>query len=241
MKPAISKQQDKFTNNSPLTAYRELVCASGTIFTWLYYEVCICLFANLGGLLGFAFRKIFYPCLFQACGKRVAFGRSGLIRNAKKISIGSKVLLDDFFLLDARRESEIELEDYVSIGRYTLLVAKTGSIKLKKGCNIGSHCRIATQSKVEIGESTLIAAYCYIGPGNHQSTDGKAMIEEDMDIKGGVIIGPNVWIGAHSTIMDGVTIGADAIVGAHSFVKDDVPAGATVVGVPAKIVTKIKS
>ena len=55
-----------------------------------------------------------------------------------------------------------------------------------------------------------------------------------MEIKGGVRIGANAWIGAHSTILDGVTIGEGAIVGAHSLVRDDVPAGAVVAGVPAK-------
>jgi acetyltransferase-like isoleucine patch superfamily enzyme len=88
---------------------------------------------------------------------------------------------------------------------------------------------------VEIGESTLVAAFSYIGPGNHKRGDGtKALIEEEMEIKGGVKIGARCWIGAHTTILDGVTIGDDAIVGAHSMVREDVPAGATVVGVPAK-------
>ncbi len=76
-----------------------------------------------------------------------------------------------------------------------------------------------------------------IGPGNHRrGDDGRALIESGMEIKGGVRVGKNVWIGARSTIMDGVSIGDNAIIGAHSFVKEDVPAGCIVAGVPARIV-----
>jgi acetyltransferase-like isoleucine patch superfamily enzyme len=81
----------------------------------------------------------------------------------------------------------------------------------------------------------LIAAYAYIGPGNHQlDEEGKPLIAENMVKKGGVTIGDNAWIGTRATILDGVTIGKNAVVGAHSLVREDVPEGAVVAGTPAK-------
>ena len=62
--------------------------------------------------------------------------------------------------------------------------------------------------------------------------------DQPMEIKGGVKIGKNVWIGTKATIMDGVTIGDGAIIGAHSLVKSDVPALAVAVGAPARIIQK---
>ena len=100
--------------------------------------------------------------------------------------------------------------------------------------NIGSYCRIATQSVVEIGESTLIAAYCYIGPGNHQKEGEGPLISQKMEIRGGVRIGKNCWIGSGALIMDGVTIGDGAIIGAQSLVREDVAPGQVVVGTPAR-------
>ncbi|MCB0320464.1 MAG: hypothetical protein KDD60_06010 [Bdellovibrionales bacterium] len=57
-----------------------------------------------------------------------------------------------------------------------------------------------------------------------------------MDLKGGVTIGKNVWIGTRATILDGVTIGDGAVIGAHSLVRESVPSGAVVAGTPAKVI-----
>jgi acetyltransferase-like isoleucine patch superfamily enzyme len=139
-------------------------------------------------------------------------------------------------------DASITIKDRVSIGRLSTIAAKHGHITLGDGCNIGSYCRIATQSRVDIGESVLIGAYCYVGPGNHTGGGEETpLIEQPMDIKGGVSIGSHAWLGARVTIMDGVRIGAHAVVGAHSFVKDDVPDYAVVVGTPARIVGSRKA
>lgn len=240
LKPALSAQQEKFTSSgkSRLETYKEYAVGSKGYLSLCYYEFCQLFFASLGGLAGLGLRSLFYPALFGKCGSGVAFGRSLVVRNPGQIQLGSKVLIDDFASLDVRGyESSIEIADYVSIGRFSIIAAKYGSISIAGGANIGTNCRIATNSRVEIGESALVAAYCYIGPGNHRQDDTDTpLIASSMDIKGGVKIGAHSWIGARATILDGVTIGERAIVGAHSLVKDDVPAGATVAGTPARII-----
>lgn len=50
-----------------------------------------------------------------------------------------------------------------------------------------------------------------------------------------VIVGNDVWIGKHATIMDGIKIGDGAIIGTNAVVTKDVPPYAIVVGVPARI------
>ena len=176
--------------------------------------------------------------MLGACGKRPAIGKGVVLRNPAAIEIGDKLLLDDYATLDARGDDvSICLESYVSIGRFSTVAAKGGKISLAEGVNVGTHCRLATQTSIEIGASVLIAAYCYIGPGNHQnSDDGTSLIESKMELKGGVRIGAHAWIGARCTILDGVTIGERAIVGAHSLVREDVPAGAIVAGTPARVI-----
>ncbi len=49
-----------------------------------------------------------------------------------------------------------------------------------------------------------------------------------------MVIGDDVWIGAHSTVLRGVTVGDGAVVGANSVVTRDMPSLAVVAGNPAK-------
>ena len=235
----MTPQQAALTNRqrSGIALYRELAVGDGGWGQFILYELIATLLTNLPGALGLATRALMYPLLFKRCGRKLAIGRGVTVRNPGAIEIGSRLIVDDYAVLDVRgSDGAIILGDHVSVGRFSTLTAKHGRISLHSAVNIGSYCRVATQSSVEIGESTLVAAYCYIGPGNHQQEDGKPLIASEMQIRGGVRIGKHVWIGAHTTIMDGVTIGDGAIIGAHSLVREDVAAASVVAGVPAKII-----
>jgi acetyltransferase-like isoleucine patch superfamily enzyme len=238
--PAMTPQQKELTDTkrSGLAAYRRLAVGNASTWHFIAYEMAQVLLSNLPGLLGFATRALAYPSLFKSCGRRPALGRGVVVRVPRQISLGDGVLIDDGASLDVRGDdASITIKDRVCIGRLSTIAAKHGHITLGDGCNIGSYCRVATQSRIDIGESVLIGAYCYVGPGNHTGGgDDAPLIEQPMEIKGGVSIGAHAWLGARVTIMDGVTIGAHAVVGAHSFVKDDVPDYAVVVGSPARIV-----
>jgi acetyltransferase-like isoleucine patch superfamily enzyme len=226
------------TKRSGLSLYRTLAVGNASLLHFLGYELSQFLFANTAGLLGFAARSVLYPPLFASCGKRPAIGRGVLLRVPKHISLGSGVLIDDNAALDVRgQDGRIDIGDRVSIGRLTTIAAKHGTIALQPGTNVGSYCRVATNSRIEIGESVLIGAYCYIGPGNHtEGTSDEPLIARPMDIRGGVEIGAHAWLGTRVTVLDGVRIGKRAIIGAHSLVKDDVPDDAIAVGVPAKVI-----
>lgn len=51
-------------------------------------------------------------------------------------------------------------------------------------------------------------------------------------------IGNNVFLGAGAKVMGDITIGSNVVVGANSLVISDVPDGCTVIGVPARIVSR---
>lgn len=238
--PAMTPQQAEFAapKGSALAKYKELAVGKESLLFLAWYELLTIAAANLPGLLGLGLRSLLYPTMLGSCGRRPAIGRGVIVRNPKNISLGSQVIIDDYAAIDVRGDNgKIEIADFTSIGRFSTVAAKGGAINLGQGTNIGSYCRIATQSKITFGQSVLVAAYCYIGPGNHQEGDESTpLIAREMEIKGGVEIGDHAWIGAHSTILDGVRIGKRAIVGAHSLVREDVPDGAVVAGVPARII-----
>lgn len=243
--PAMTPQQEALsdTRKSGFRAYRDLSVGSSRgygafIINELVQGLCSC----LPGLLGFGARSLLYPLILKKCGRRPAIGKGGLVRVPGEISLGSGVLIDDYVTLDVRGEgAEINIADRVSIGRFSTVAAKYGVINLAAGCNVGSYCRIATNSTVVLGESVLVGAYCYIGPGNHTEGDAdEPLISRPMDIKGGVEIGEHSWLGARVTVLDGVKIGRHAIIGAHSLVTSDVPDWGVAVGAPARVI-KIRS
>ena len=240
----MSAQQKRFTQpeKGMLATYRDLMVGDGGYGALALFELYSLLFTNLPGLPGYAARRITLPWIVRRA-LRPTVGKGVTIRTPNRITLGRGVILDDYSVLDVRIEDPadvkdvgIEIGDHVLVGRSSLIVAKNAKIQLGNACNISSNCRIATQSRVEIGESVLIAAYAYIGPGNHAIDDSSTpMIEQAMDNRGGVKIGNHAWIGTRATILDGVSIGANAIVGAHSLVRENVPEGAIVAGTPAKI------
>jgi acetyltransferase-like isoleucine patch superfamily enzyme len=130
----------------------------------------------------------------------------------------------------------ITIGDGVFVGRNTILSCKDGDIVLEDGVNIGFNCQIASGSSVRVGKDGLLAAYCYLIGGGHESGDPNQPIQEQQAVSRGVVLEDNVWLGAAVKVLDGVTIGADSIVGAGAVVSTDLPQRSVAAGVPARVI-----
>ncbi|HQH27176.1 MAG TPA: acyltransferase [Oligoflexia bacterium] len=241
---AMSPQQRRFSSRglSRLDTYRELIVAEKSWLSLLGFECYNLFLSGLAGLPGMAARSLILPLFCRRFGTGSVCGRGVTLRQPCRISIGKSVVIDEYAVLDVRSPKEqfaeagIQIGDHALIGRGSIISSKGGIIRLGSACNISSGCRIATRSGIEIGESVLIAAYVYIGCGNHRFEKlDQPIIEQEMEVRGGVKIGSNSWIGTRATILDGVTIGRNAVIGAHSLVREDVPDNAIAAGSPARI------
>lgn len=190
------------------------------------------------GAFGLALRKLLYPALLGRCGRNVVFGQNVVLRHPHKIAIGDNVVIDDQCLIDAKGETNtgIRIGSGVFIGRNTILSCKNGDIEIADGANIGFNCEVFSASRVTIGASTLLAAYCYLIGGDHDAADAALPVLAQGRVSRGVSVGEGAWLGAGVKVLDGVAIGARAVIGAGAVVRADVPDGATAVGVPARVI-----
>jgi acetyltransferase-like isoleucine patch superfamily enzyme len=104
---------------------------------------------------------------------------------------------------------------------------KIGSGSGLNGAYVG--CR----QYVEIGRNVKCGADTTIWDTDFHPEDPRSGPDEP------VIIGDNVWLGVHVTVMKGVSIGEHTLVGPGSLVMRSLPAGIIAMGVPARPVKKL--
>jgi len=225
--------------SSMIQKYQDLFIGERRFSALIKYELITCLFSNLPGALGLFLRHRFYPVLFGKIGKKVVFGHHVTLRSPKRIKIGSNVVIDDFAVLSMRGSGEetIQIGNGVLIGRGSQIKARAGSIYIDDFANISSGCLIGSTSEVHIGKYCLFAGGCYIGGIQHGfDRSDVPIVQQELNIKGGIRIGDDVWLGAYVVVNDGITIGKGAVVGAGSVVTKDIPPYKIAVGAPAKVV-----
>lgn len=65
------------------------------------------------------------------------------------------------------------------------------------------------------------------------------MIRLQGELRKGINIGKNCWIGSNVTVLDGVTIGDNCVIAAGAVVNKDIPDNCVAGGIPAKEIKKI--
>jgi acetyltransferase-like isoleucine patch superfamily enzyme len=217
--------------------YSALVVGRPGLGALLKHEIVTFVAQETPGAIGLVLRKTLYPLLLGRAGRNVVFGQNVVLRHPHKIEIGDDVVIDDHCLIDAKGEGNrgIRIGSGVFIGRNTILSCKNGDIEIADGANIGFNCEIFSASRVMVGRSVLLAAYCYLIGGDHEAADPSRPVLEQERRSAGISVGDGAWLGAGAKVLDGVTIGARAIVGAGAVVREAVPDGATAVGIPARV------
>ena len=225
---------------SALAKYRSFFVGQPGISRLLRYEVTVMLASGMPGALGYALRKKLFPKLFAQPGRGMNFGRNIALRCPGRMQLGDNVAIDDNCMLDARGSAHASGGDFLIgdrtlIARDTILLVKSGYLRIGADCSIGSQNFLGSISGIEIGDHAIIAGHCYFGGGRYKTELGAGpMVSQGLETKGPVVLGSDVWVGAGARIIDGVSVGDGAIIGAGAVVTGDIAPNAIVGGVPAR-------
>lgn len=117
--------------------------------------------------------------------------------------------------------AEVFMHGPITLGPHVSINARASLDGGVKGISIGAGTRIATGA----------ALYAF----DHGIEPDRPVRVQPVKSKG-IVIGEDVWIGAHAGITDGVHIGSHAVIGMGAVVTRDVPPWAIVGGVPARVI-----
>jgi acetyltransferase-like isoleucine patch superfamily enzyme len=172
-------------------------------------------------------RKIFWiePVLKSVCqsvGKGLRAECLPYMRGVGNLSLGQNVYLSGrscFYFMGG-----MALKPEIIVGNGTF---------------IGNGCTLSSARRIVIGNNGLISTNVRIHDNDGHPLDPERRLRKEpirQDEAADVIIGNNVWIGAHAMILKGVTIGDHAVVATGAVVTHNVPSCAIVAGNPARVV-----
>ena len=111
--------------------------------------------------------------------------------------------------------------------------AGQGRITLGNACLMSPGSRISASDEIVLGDGCMLANGAYITDSDwHGLYDRINRAPEPTP----VVLGDNVWIGDHATVLKGVSFGDNSVVAARSVVTSDVPDNVVLAGNPAKVV-----
>ncbi|MBF0290736.1 MAG: acyltransferase [Nitrospinae bacterium] len=223
---------------SRLEQYQDLILGTRSIWFLIKFELVILLFSRIPGALGIVLRKIFYPMIIGRVGRGVVFGMDVSLRHPLKIEIGNGSIIDDGVLLDAKGSDNtgIIIGENCYVGRGTIFSCKEGDIILKDYANISTYCNISSNSRIVIGEKSLLGPYVSLFATRHNFDDVDEAILDQGWTSEGIEIANDCWLGAKVTVLDGVNIGESAVIGAGAIVTASLPQRVVAVGSPARVV-----
>jgi acetyltransferase-like isoleucine patch superfamily enzyme len=112
----------------------------------------------------------------------------------------------------------------------------TYGIQVGRSFSINSGALLDGRGGISLGDHVMIGPYAVIVSSRHDSSQVTAPMASLDHVLEPIVIGNDVWIGAHAVITSGVKIGNGVAVAASAVVTQDIEDNQIVGGIPAKVI-----
>lgn len=177
-----------------------------------------------------------YRFRFASLGHSVRIMPPLLLQGAKRITIGDRVIMEQYVGMTAVAGGEIIVGNDCELRCFSRLEAHDGYIHLGNHSSVNSFTLLSGYGGLTIGDDVRIGSHCAILTSTHRFDSQDLSIREQGTQKLPTTIESNVWMGHGCTVLGGVRIGSGSVVGAGAVVTRDLPLGSIAAGVPAKVI-----
>lgn len=130
-------------------------------------------------------------------------------------------------------EGKLIIEGRVKISKGCQLFVQKGAVCVLRDCHLNAQVRMVVTQSLNVGERTTIAWNCEFLDNDLHEIE----YENKRPKKAGIIIGRNVWIGAHVILLKGSRIPDGSVVAANSTVNSPFEGtNLLIAGNPAKVI-----
>lgn len=181
------------------------------------------------------------PLLKQASGTPM-LGRGVRVRGSRQLSVGRRLVIEDYAEVHATSREGVQIGDDVSIGAMSMIrpsgyYSRDLGVGLRIGdrTGIGASCFIGCSGGIDIGSDVLF------GPGVMLFAEDHEFGATDQTIKSQgvrwepIVIEDDCWLASRVIVTSGVRIGRGSVVAAGAVVTRDIPPFSVVAGNPARV------
>lgn len=154
------------------------------------------------------------------------------------IRIGKNAVIEKGVTLSTLGGGKIIIGDNCRLYMKSFILSWGGDIVIGDNFSLNAFSIIYGQGGVKIGNNVMIAGNSTIIPANHSFERVDIPMLAQPQIKKGIVIEDDVWIGTGVRVLDGITIKTGCVIGAGTVLTKSTESYSVYVGVPG---IKIKS